>query len=299
MAWALMESKVHNARSRNIARALLRRAVALNPAKNSPVLKWAVFKADFNWVEAAAAGEAAVEAVRSALAPSSSRAEAAAVTSSSAGAKRSPRRKTTRAVEKEEIGFSAELLELCRTKKALQQPRSAAAVPAAVPTETATPAVPSARFEELAGELERRGGGAEGSGRELIGSWRLVFTTCEACDRVLTRSGASSFISSSWMVFGLFGSFGCTSSSFFHFFFSSLPPFLPFLLLSCLRSLPLVTAVGIVPIPRSARGSKYTDPRSPVDTCSLRDLTTRFSSPRPHLYHRHTMNVQPARYTSA
>lgn len=61
MAWALMESKIHNARSRKVARALLRRAVALNPKRHAGVLAWRVF---LDWKEA---GEAAVEAVRSVI----------------------------------------------------------------------------------------------------------------------------------------------------------------------------------------------------------------------------------------
>lgn len=59
MAWALMESKIHDARSRKVARALLHRAVALNPRRHAAVLSWRVF---VDWKEA---GEAAVEAVRS------------------------------------------------------------------------------------------------------------------------------------------------------------------------------------------------------------------------------------------
>lgn len=61
MAWALMESKIHDERSRKVARALMHRAVALNPRRHAAVLSWRVF---LDWKEA---GEAAMEAVRSAV----------------------------------------------------------------------------------------------------------------------------------------------------------------------------------------------------------------------------------------
>lgn len=61
MAWALMESKIHNSRNRKVARALLHRAVALNPKRHSGVVKWRVF------LDLKEAGEAAVEAVKSAI----------------------------------------------------------------------------------------------------------------------------------------------------------------------------------------------------------------------------------------
>lgn len=114
----------------------------------------------------------------------------------------------------EERVFATELLELCRTNQALQvqeeerQLLQEVPVPVPVPVPAAAPApatvqaasaAPSARFEELAGELERRGGGAEGRGRELCGSWKLVFTTCTECDRLLTRTGALF----TWSVFSL------------------------------------------------------------------------------------------------
>ena len=220
LAWALMESKLKNVRSQKIAKALLRRAVALNPKKNSPVLRWAVFE------DLEAAGGAAVQAVRSALAPpaaalrpspsssppplsqapppppvaaSVAAVDAAAIAAGSSSSSSS--RRTTRAEEMEERVFATELLELCRTNQALQVQEEErqllqevpVPVPAAAPapaTVQAASAAPSARFEELAGELERRGGGAEGRGRELCGSWKLVFTTCTECDRLLTRTGA-------------------------------------------------------------------------------------------------------------
>lgn len=241
-----MESKIRTERSRKISLALLRRAIALNPKKNSRVLNWAMFAAakDLDWVESA--GGAAVDAVRSALSPplpvsrpasrssSSSPATAPAATCASAGGGgggRQGRRRITRAEQKEERGFAMELLALCRSKEALQteeerqrqqqqQPEKAASVtaghhsspcssspplpstsdlhsaapaPAAVAAATtpAYSAAPSARFVELAGELERRAGGAERGGRELYGSWKLVFTTCAECNRVLARTGAS------------------------------------------------------------------------------------------------------------
>ncbi|CAM9486892.1 unnamed protein product [Choristocarpus tenellus] len=43
MAWGLFESKMQDERALRIARALLRRAVALNPARHSNVLKWRMF----------------------------------------------------------------------------------------------------------------------------------------------------------------------------------------------------------------------------------------------------------------
>ena len=61
MAWALMESKMNDPRSKKVATALLRRAVALNPRRHAGVLKWGIFA---SWKEA---GEAAMEVVCSAL----------------------------------------------------------------------------------------------------------------------------------------------------------------------------------------------------------------------------------------
>jgi len=217
-----MESKIHTERSRKVSLALLRRAIALNPRKNSRVLKWALFAAakDLDWVESA--GGAAVDAVRSALsspspvsrpAVKSSCSSPVAACASGGGRWGGPR--ITRAEQKEERGFAMELLALCRSKEALlteeqqqqqqqQQPEKAAGgtagrhsspcssspsltsmsdLPSAAPapaaaTTSAYSAAPSAKFVELAGELERRADGAERGGRELYGSWKLVFTTC-------------------------------------------------------------------------------------------------------------------------
>lgn len=211
LAWALMESKIHNARARKTAWALLRRAVALNPKKHSKVLKWTMFTRDLDWVEAA--GGAAVQAVRSALSP------AVAVTGASTSVsnetvERREKASTSRAQAKRETEIATELQALCHSKEALlreqemqaeaggnesippfpysSSPHGGMPVPAASPTTAATALAPSARFQELAGELEKVGGGAEGGVRALSGTWRLVFTTCKECDRVLVRTGAFS-----------------------------------------------------------------------------------------------------------
>ncbi|CAM9512381.1 unnamed protein product, partial [Laminaria digitata] len=200
MAWALMESKIHNARSRKAARALLRRAVALNPKRHSDVLKWRVF---LDWKEV---GEAAVEAVRSAL----SSGEATTVIPATAGvgaagaaaaaaASADSRRSRVRAEEKER-GLATDLLALCKTvgDDYTAEHEASTALGMCKVTREKVMAKHEVRFEELAGELEKTGkglaGGVGGAGggeqRELSGSWRLVFTTCTTCDRILLRAGS-------------------------------------------------------------------------------------------------------------
>lgn len=262
MAWALMESKLHNARSRKVARALLRRAVALNPSRHAGVLKWRVF---LDWKEAS---EAAVEAVRSALsngqtvitvsseqsatvtpaAPASKVTEgrggnapsaAAAVSTTTAGEHRTEERSHGRGgastssgnaavapssprsqaggvrelpsarqaspphqvvnfvtgwgrkwAEEKEHGLSTDLLQLC---EALAE--DAASGSAGAGGKSVHDPMRVVRMKELAAELERTGrglvGGFDGGGRELSGTWRLVFTTCTTCNRILTRAGTT------------------------------------------------------------------------------------------------------------
>ncbi|CAM9557355.1 unnamed protein product, partial [Scytosiphon promiscuus] len=211
LAWALMESKIHNARARKTAWALLRRAVALNPKKHSKVLKWTMFTRDLDWVEAA--GGAAVQAVRSALSP------AASTRVGNETVERRGKASASRAEARREAEVATELQALCHTNEALlreqedqgtteaggnaveshgrtlpfassSSPAGGMPVPAASPTNTASSLAPSARFRELAGELEKVGAGAEAGVRALSGTWRLVFTTCKECDRVLVRTGA-------------------------------------------------------------------------------------------------------------
>lgn len=61
MAWGLMESKMYEARSKKVANALIRRAVALNPRRHANVLKWGIL------FDLKQAGEAAMEAMYSEL----------------------------------------------------------------------------------------------------------------------------------------------------------------------------------------------------------------------------------------
>lgn len=256
MAWALMESKIHNPRSRKAARALLRRAVALNPKRHSSILKWRVF---MDWKEA---GEAAVEAVRSALSsgeaavsassvasppsPTAAASAAAAATSSTLGgdtdslqrqgvsaserrssshgqsssmaeavagvaenvdvssqslswtrvAESADSRRSRIRSEAKERGLATDLLALCKTMgdDFTAEHEASAALGIGKVTREKVMAKHQVRFEELAGELEKTGKGlAGGDGaageRELGGSWRLVFTTCTTCDRILLRAG--------------------------------------------------------------------------------------------------------------
>lgn len=192
-----MESKIkHSAHSRRRAWALLRRAIALNPKKNRPVLSWSVFAADL--AEAAGGGAAVVEAVRSALSPPSppplpllpepTAAVGKAIGGAGGGA-------STRAHQREEeTSLATKLLDLCHSNKAFQEapaapPVANAAVPAAAPATMVASAAPSEKFQELAGELERKGGGAGTGVRALSGTWRLVFTTSMECNRYLSRTG--------------------------------------------------------------------------------------------------------------
>lgn len=220
LAWALMESKIHNARARKTAWALLRRAVALNPKKHSKVLKWTMFTRDLDWVEAA--GGAAVQAMRSVLSPAPAPAGESTSVRNGTAARRC-KASTSRAEAKRETEIATELQALCHSNEALLReqevqgtresggkaadnhqrttpplsPHGGMPVPAASPTSTASSLAPSARFRELAGELEKNGAGAEGGVRALSGTWRLVFTTCKECDRVLVRTGAFYFTDSS------------------------------------------------------------------------------------------------------
>ncbi|CAM9787678.1 unnamed protein product, partial [Ectocarpus fasciculatus] len=199
VAWALMESKVkHSAHSRRRSWALLRRAIALNPKKNSPVLSWRMFAADLT--EAAGGGAAVVEAVRSALSPPPPSPlpllpKPAAATAAASGKATGRDGVSTRAHEREEeTGLATKLLDLCHGNKAFQEapaapPATTAAVPAAAPATTAASAAPSERFQELAGELERKGAGAGAGVRALSGTWRLVFTTSAECNLYLSRTG--------------------------------------------------------------------------------------------------------------
>ena len=307
MAWALMESKIHNARSRKAARALLRRAVALNPERHSDILKWRVF---LDWKEA---GEAAVEAVRSALSsgeaavssaspvasstssPTAAAATAAATSSALGGggdagsrlrqcvsgssergsasscggsslsatataysggiavpataeaaaavaeaaaaaavrvgvpevaggraagaaavvaenvdvsssslswtrvAESAEGRRSRIRAEKKERSLATDLLALCKTvgDDYTAEHEASTALGMCKVARQKVMAKHEVRFEELAGELERTGkgliDGSAGRGRELSGSWRLVFTTCTTCDRILLRAGASLF----------------------------------------------------------------------------------------------------------
>lgn len=259
-----MESKIKNARSRKVARALLRRAVALNPSRHSDVLRWRVF---LDWKEAS---EAAVEAVKSALSNGQTvmtvstvvssppvtavTAVAAAVVEAGAAAATatagagwpaaleaqlqpspqlaaaagapgtvlesclgwsSPTAVASRAAPRQAVDLVAgwskrwsreredkmsnELLALCKAVEDGTTESIAAAADegthVSVGESTRAEAARHAgRFKELAEELERMGRGAvgvgEGGERELSGSWKLVFTTCAACDKVLTRAGA-------------------------------------------------------------------------------------------------------------
>lgn len=299
MAWALMESKIHNARSRKAARALLRRAVALNPKRHADILKWRVF---LDWKDV---GEAAVEAVRSALSngevgvsnassavslpsstgdvsggvaenrgaavrggdggpslrgqaglvsgargvggdASSSRgrvslsssllqsaavavppsaeavvtaaaatagapaAGAVVVADGGVGASPPPQPvlsgmraadcvldSRTRALSAEkERGLSNALLALCKTVgDDLTAEHEESTMGVCKDAREKVMAKHAARFEELAGGLEKMGKslaggiGADEGERELSGSWRLVFTTCTTCDRILLRAG--------------------------------------------------------------------------------------------------------------
>lgn len=204
VAWALMESKIKNsAHSRRRAWALIRRAIALNPNKNRRVLSWSVFAADLGLAEAAGGGVAVVEAVRSALSPPPPTPPLPLLPEPTAtggkaigGAAGAAGGVSTRAHEREEESILAiKLLDLCHSNKGFQEApevppaATAAAVPAAAPATTAASAAPSERFQELAGELERKGGGAGAGVRALSGTWRLVFTTNADCNRYLSRTG--------------------------------------------------------------------------------------------------------------
>ncbi|CAN0017391.1 unnamed protein product, partial [Ectocarpus sp. 6 AP-2014] len=205
VAWALMESKIKNsAHSRRRAWALIRRAIALNPNKNRRVLSWSVFAADLALAEAAGGGAAVVEAVRSVLSPppptpplpllpEPTAAGGKGIGGAAGGVR------TTALEREEETILAIKLLDLCHSNKGFQEApevppaaTAAAAVPAAAPATTATTAAsaaPSERFQELAGELERKGGGAGAGVRALSGTWRLVFTTSADCNRYLSRTG--------------------------------------------------------------------------------------------------------------
>ncbi|CAN0285605.1 unnamed protein product [Ectocarpus sp. 12 AP-2014] len=203
VAWALMESKIkHSAHSRRRAWALIRRAIALNPKKNRRVLSWSVFAGDLALAEAAGGGAAVVEAVRSAFSPppptpplpvlpEPTAAGGHAIGGTGAGAGGV----STRAHEREEETILAtKLLDLCHSNKGFQDapevpPAATAAVPAAAPANSVASAAPSEEFQELAGELERKGGGAGAGVRALSGTWRLVFTTSADCNRYLSRTG--------------------------------------------------------------------------------------------------------------
>ncbi|CAM9916975.1 unnamed protein product, partial [Hapterophycus canaliculatus] len=153
LAWALMESKIHSARARKTAWALLRRAVALNPKKHSKVLKWTMFNRDLDWVEAA--GGAAVQAVRSALSPAPAAAAVAAAgarTSGSNGnAERREKASTSRAEAKRETEIATELQTLCHGNEALLREQEGQGTRAeaggnAAESHSCTPSFPSSSF---------------------------------------------------------------------------------------------------------------------------------------------------------
>lgn len=221
MAWALMESKIRNPRSRKVARALLRRAVSLNPKRHSNILRWRVF------LELKEAGEAAVEIMCNTLATSppvtssSTTASASATTlataataerissipdasiardatskgsaqggSSGSASSGAPADFITRWAKRmaatKERSLSSEVLAMCVAATKAKQEGRANGRPGAEKEDQAT------RLEEAIRSLEDRGRGHVGDsahGRVLSGSWRLAYTNCPVCERVLTREG--------------------------------------------------------------------------------------------------------------